>query len=1321
MNKTLFNAVVLLALFFLPGHAQTYDYGLPADIQKGNILHCFSWNVNDIKAELPRIAEAGFGAIQISPMQHGDFTTSTVWYDVYRPYDFAFFGNSAQGSEQNLRDLCSEAAKYGIKIVMDVVFNHVDGWPSSKTSGHDAWWNSNDRLRWLGGPSDWDDRYQVTHLQLGGANGYPDVNSELTEVANRAVTYLQKLVNIGIKGIRFDAVKHVSLPSEDCNFWKTVCAVPGLYYYGEILGGPGGKNNDNLMKEYTNYMSVTDDSYGDNATSNSGVPSGHANWGARGISSDKLVLWGESHDTYCNTGGSSKNISQSKVDKGYAIVACRANEAALYFSRPLAESRASDDIKLGLKGSMAFTAKHIAEVNKFRNRMVGKSDYYSSSSNAASVTRGNSVADANGGAVIVAKNGYATVSVPNGNSYVKPGTYTDRVAGGTFTVTGSTITGNVGATGIAVIYGTYLDDVNPDQESAPELITIYYDNSTTKWNSVYCYSYDSNDLEYLGGWPGSAMTSVATNIYSIKVPKGSSVVFNNNGGTQTADVTSVTDKHLYKGSSTSNKCSVTDSGVYSGANTDPNPKPSDPSWTIYFDNSDSNWSNVYIYVFGNGKDNAVGNWPGTKMTLDSKTGFYIFTSDKDLSGTSVIFNNNSDAQTGNGVSLVNNGIYHYSSSAENVFKKIYQTGDKPESAPDETITIYYDNSATEWNSVYCYAFVGSDKPLGNWPGTKMTAVSGETNIYSIEVVPSATVIFNGGNGQPQTVDISPIADNHVYQGLNTKDGNNHKYSDLGVYSGKQPEPDPDPEPAKDITIYYDNSVTNWAKVCCYGYDSTGATLGDWPGQAMTLVSGRKYIYTITLTEGSSVVFSNNGDAQTLDVASVEDGHIYKGLADTDANSNGKQCNKTSDEGLYSDSYQEEEPAPVVYITVYYDNHYTGWNSVRCYSYVGTVGNGESWPGGVMTKVAGKTDIWEASVPEGSSLVFNGGQDQPQTVDVFAAEDGHVYLGLTDKNEEDRHLVDDRGDISSYEEITVVPTPTDGDYYVYFDNLRNSEWATVYVWAWNEETKEDCCANTSWPGDKMIDKDGKLFWSSDKEPTNIIFSINGGTKKAAGESNPEFIIGATYYPSGENDADMGLIYIYFNNNEVKWNRVFCHNFNGCGSASEWPGQEMQELSTDPGILYVKVPYDCSVVFCDETHAPNEASYAMTAKTAVQSDATPHQSVDIHNVKPYFVYTLDINDVDEADANTPKLKLGSAEKMSQTPTAIESPEADTNSPDVTVADGMLILSGFNGTHLTVSTMDGRIIFTGTVTDRVSLSLEPGAYVVSNAGTGVKVLVK
>ena len=537
----------LLLLTGLCGTSWSADYDLPSEIQDGNILHCFNWPIKEIKAELANIAAAGFGSIQISPCQRGDVSVGSPWHDLYRPYDLAF-KSSGYCSEADLQSLCQEAANYGIKIIVDVVANHVD-----KTAGyHDTWWDSNGRVRWNGGIN-YGDRYSITHGQLGD---YGDINSEDSEVCARGKAYVEKLKSLGVKGIRWDAAKHIGLPSEGCGFWSSVTSVPGMYHYGEILDAPGP--NAGIIKEYANYMSVTDNKYSNGAArNNGGIPGGYGGaWVVDySVPDTKLVYWAESHDTYSNDEWS-QNVDQSVIDRAYASYACRNGATALYLSRP--NTKGFNNIKVG-KGSTAFTGKHIAAVNKFRNQMQGRKDWCEATGNTFCVTR------QDGGAVIVMK-GSGNVSVVNGGGYCPSGTYTDLVNGSSFTVTSSTITGNVGSCGIAVIIkdGVGPDpNPNPDPNPDPSGITIYYDNSATNWSSVNIHYWNTPNTS----WPGTPMTKVEGNIWKYTFSADPSTLTgflfcDAAGKNQTADYTKAPiANHIYKGAG-GTKGAVTDEGEY---------------------------------------------------------------------------------------------------------------------------------------------------------------------------------------------------------------------------------------------------------------------------------------------------------------------------------------------------------------------------------------------------------------------------------------------------------------------------------------------------------------------------------------------------------------------------------------------------------------------------------------------------------------------------------------------------------------------------------------------------------------------------------------
>ncbi|MBR3644915.1 MAG: hypothetical protein IKN54_00700, partial [Lachnospiraceae bacterium] len=235
--------------------AENYNqYGLADSIQDGVILHCFDWKYNDIKNELPNIAKAGFTSIQTSPAQVG--VNSGIWYWLYQPLGF-YIGNNDLGTREELRQLCTEADKYGIKVVVDVVANHLAGNHTNIQNDlkDEKYWHN------YGSIDNYSNRKAVTTGNLG----MQDIKSEDTYVQNLVRNYILDLKSIGVDGIRWDAAKHIALPSEGCGFWSTVCNDSGLYHYGEILGEPGAPStneNNSLMSEYTSYMSCTDSNYG---------------------------------------------------------------------------------------------------------------------------------------------------------------------------------------------------------------------------------------------------------------------------------------------------------------------------------------------------------------------------------------------------------------------------------------------------------------------------------------------------------------------------------------------------------------------------------------------------------------------------------------------------------------------------------------------------------------------------------------------------------------------------------------------------------------------------------------------------------------------------------------------------------------------------------------------------------------------------------------------------------------------------------------------------------------------------------------------------
>ena len=550
-------------------------YGLKDKIQDGVILHCFDWTAAQIQEEIPSIAQAGFSAVQLSPVHQKEGASS--WYMAYQPYDY-HIGNSIATTE-SLTSLCTKAHEYGVKVIVDVVANHTNG---NLTYVADRLKSTN-LYHDYGGGIDYSNRWQVTH----GKIGMWDLKTEDTNVQNIIKTYIAELKACGVDGIRWDAAKHIGLPSEGDQFWANVPDA-SMYNYGEILDSPYTGDDGTLLKEYAKYICFTDNGYGDGMAGsfNSGnVPSSIGNFNQKGVDNSRLVYWGESHDTYSNDGGSSKNISQNNIDKAYAIAAGNNKATALYFSRPSATAK--DAIKMGAKGSTHYTCPEVAEVNHMHNLCAGEANYYVHQNGVGAQLRKN-------GAIFVLGSGQSgSVNIPNGSgSWLTPGSYADRVGGGTFTVTASTITGQISKSGIAVVYSGTIS-------KGSIAISPAGGSFTSETQTITLTGTDTRSIYYTIGSSAKQTTTNSTISFTI----GDDMAYGEN--------VSIT----YGGTNTD--------GEAISENTVTFTKQS-PSTTVsvYLQNAASWAEPIYCYAYS--KDEKTNNaaWPGVKMTLDSATGYY---------------------------------------------------------------------------------------------------------------------------------------------------------------------------------------------------------------------------------------------------------------------------------------------------------------------------------------------------------------------------------------------------------------------------------------------------------------------------------------------------------------------------------------------------------------------------------------------------------------------------------------------------------------------------------------------------------------------------
>ena len=590
------------------------DYNLQNNVQDGVILHAFNWSYKTIKENLPAIAAAGYSTIQTSPVQQPkDYSTSRdvagQWWKLYQPVSLSVAKNSWLGTKDDLKDLCAEAEKYGVKIICDIVSNHMGSESEDtpnvvssqvKTYAPDIYDNAsaffrNNKIT----VSD----SSVENVVQGHLNSCPDLNTNSTVVQNKVISLLKECIDCGVDGFRFDAAKHIETPDDGdfaSDYWKNITESAGSYYkaktgdnlyiYGEILNNCGSGRS---YSSYTKYINVTDNKTGDSVLAN--VVKGKASTAASssyksGVAASDAVLWAESHDTYEGESGSggisnTSKVSDENITKAWAIIAARKDATSLYFARPGAAlmGDAADDI--------TYKSTAVSEINKFHNLFVGKSEKLGAVDNVAYVARGTS-------GVVLANCGGNEKSVSISGTGLANGTYTDTVSGAKFTVANGVLTGNIGSTGVAVVYNGTTTPRNTcsvesgDFKGDTLTINLGLDNAAS---GTYCID-NSKPVTYTG---------------DIAIRVGSDYAY---GETINLTLTATDGKNTTTTTYKYNKQEAASSGVYVFFASEK--RETSARWKAPY--------NVYIYDEETSKEETykASNWPGTKMNYDKATGYY---------------------------------------------------------------------------------------------------------------------------------------------------------------------------------------------------------------------------------------------------------------------------------------------------------------------------------------------------------------------------------------------------------------------------------------------------------------------------------------------------------------------------------------------------------------------------------------------------------------------------------------------------------------------------------------------------------------------------
>ena len=365
------------------------------------ILHVWSWNFPTIAENMKQIADAGFTMLQTSPVnacfspEGGNVKIldekAGNWYHYYQPTDWTV-GNNSVGPEEEMKVMLDSAKKYDIRVLVDVLPNHTAFDIDLVTEEFYAAVGGRDKMfhtKGLEGIQDYNDRTQCTHQGVGGL---PDVNTENPLFQKYYMEFVNKLVEMGVRGFRYDTAKHIGVHSDpvdaeagvtENDFWdvatgrkevlgtKLAIDYNDLFVDGEVL-----QDRNVPEEEYASYFGQTASSYGhvirEVLWKRSAKDIDILSWYHR-AAPEYLTTWVESHDTYCNA-NESAGLTDAQIRTGWVFLTARQNGTPLFYSRPMNSTRGNyfGDNLLGARGNDEFFHPEVVAVNKFRQAMNGQ-------------------------------------------------------------------------------------------------------------------------------------------------------------------------------------------------------------------------------------------------------------------------------------------------------------------------------------------------------------------------------------------------------------------------------------------------------------------------------------------------------------------------------------------------------------------------------------------------------------------------------------------------------------------------------------------------------------------------------------------------------------------------------------------------------------------------------------------------------------------------------------------------------------------------------------------------------------------------------------
>jgi alpha-amylase len=214
-------------------------------------VQLFEWKWTDVARECETyLGPRGFTAVQISPPNEHAWITSGdgapyPWWMRYQPVSYSL-ERSRGGTRAELADMIRRCRAAGVAIYADAVINHMTAGAGTTSSEGEHPWGVECYPGVPYAPGDFHatcsitNYYSEANVQRCELLGLQDLDTGSDYVRGKLADYLVDLYDLGVRGFRIDAAKHIS-PADLGAIVDAVEARTAArpFWFLEVLGAPG--------------------------------------------------------------------------------------------------------------------------------------------------------------------------------------------------------------------------------------------------------------------------------------------------------------------------------------------------------------------------------------------------------------------------------------------------------------------------------------------------------------------------------------------------------------------------------------------------------------------------------------------------------------------------------------------------------------------------------------------------------------------------------------------------------------------------------------------------------------------------------------------------------------------------------------------------------------------------------------------------------------------------------------------------------------------------------------------------------------------------